>query len=81
MPSVSQRQPPESLAGRVVRVVDQFTDRVFGAEHNPLRQLGALAMWMFWVVLGSGAYLYIVFDTSAAGAYSSIQDLVIHQRW
>ena len=81
MPEVSQRPPPESSAARLVRVMDASADRIFGAAHNPLRQLGALAMWMFWVVLGSGAYLYIVFDTSAVGAYASVDELSTHQRW
>ena len=81
MVTVSQRLPPESLPARLTRVVDLAADRAFGAAHNPLRQLGALAMWMFWVVLGSGAYLYIVFDTSAAGAYASVDALSSHQRW
>src|SRR3990167_5107826 len=81
MAEVSKRPPPESWPARLTRVIDLAADRIFGAAHNPLRQLGALAMWMFWAVLGSGAYLYIVFDTSAAGAYASVDALSSHQRW
>ncbi|MBK9573721.1 MAG: cytochrome b N-terminal domain-containing protein [Rhodoferax sp.] len=81
MPPVSLRLPPESPAGRVVREVDRWTDWVFGAAHNPVRQLGALAVLMLWVALGTGAYLYIMFETSAVGAYASVDSLSTSQRW
>jgi len=38
----------------------------------PLRYLGALGYWLFWLLAASGIYLYIRFDTSLAGAYDSI---------
>jgi len=81
MAPASLRQSPPSVAGRAVRALDRRADALFGEGNNPLRQLGALAVWMFWVVLGTGAYLYIVFDTSASGAYSSIDTLSTQQPW
>jgi ferredoxin len=42
---------------------------------EPLRHLGALGYWLFWILAASGIYLYIRFDTSAAGAYDSIGEL------
>lgn len=50
-------------------------DRIFGVAANPLRNLGALGFLLFWVLAASGIYLYIFFDTSVDGAYSSIQRL------
>ncbi len=41
----------------------------------PWRHLGALGFALFWMLAASGIYLYIRFDTSVAGAYSSISDL------
>lgn len=41
----------------------------------PLRHLGALGYWLFWVLAASGIYLYIRFDTSLTGAYDSIDQL------
>ena len=41
----------------------------------PLRHLGALGYWLFWLLAASGIYLYIRFDTSVAGAYGSIDEL------
>lgn len=78
--SAPLRLPP-SRSARVVQALERGADRVFGAQANPLRQLGALAVLMFWVALGSGAYLYIFFDTSAAGAHASIESLVRDQPW
>jgi ferredoxin len=42
---------------------------------EPLRHLGALGYWLFWLLAASGIYLYIRFDTSVAGAYDSIDEL------
>ena len=60
------------LAAAACRTVDHAFDRAFGATHNPLRQLGALATGTFCLAAASGAVLYVVFDTSVAGAYQSI---------
>jgi coenzyme F420-reducing hydrogenase delta subunit/ferredoxin len=50
-------------------------DAVFGARGNPLRHLGALGFLFFWVMLGTGLYLYIAFEGTAEGAYRSIDAL------
>ena len=50
-------------------------DAVFGARGNPLRHLGALGFLFFWVMLGTGLYLYISFEGTAEGAYRSIESL------
>lgn len=61
--------------GAAIRAWDESIgtafDRVFPAPSNPWRHLGALAFLFFVVCLASGVYLYIVFDTSVAGAYRS----------
>jgi quinol-cytochrome oxidoreductase complex cytochrome b subunit/coenzyme F420-reducing hydrogenase delta subunit len=69
-----------SLApGRAVRALERAFDRAFGAAANPLRQLGALAFWFFWLVAASGIYLYVFFDTSVTGAYESVEHLTREQ--
>jgi quinol-cytochrome oxidoreductase complex cytochrome b subunit len=40
-----------------------------------MRHLGALGFLLFWLLAASGLYLYLRFDTSAAGAYRSIGEL------
>jgi len=56
-------------------------DRIFGVAANPLRNLGALGYLFFWVLAATGIYLYVFFDTSAAGAYGSIERLSRDQWW
>lgn len=48
--------------------------RAFGARGDPLRQLGALAMLLFWIVAATGIYLYVFLDTSVAGAWQSVEE-------
>jgi len=67
--------PPAAAALTAWRRLEQRIDRAFGAAHNPLRQLGALAMLMLVLLLVSGMWLYVALDTSASGAYSSIERL------
>ncbi|MBP6382717.1 MAG: cytochrome b N-terminal domain-containing protein [Pseudomonadales bacterium] len=54
-------------------------DSVFGTHWNPWYQLGALSFHMFWIVVVSGIYLYVFFDTSIVGAYASVQALTEEQ--
>jgi len=40
-----------------------------------MRHLGAIGFLLFWMLAASGIYLYLRFDTSATGAYTSIGEL------
>jgi quinol-cytochrome oxidoreductase complex cytochrome b subunit/coenzyme F420-reducing hydrogenase delta subunit len=51
------------------------------ARLNPLRHLGAIAFLLFWILVGSGTYLYAAIDTSVTGAYDSIERLSREQWW
>lgn len=57
------------------RRIEHAVDAAFGAPLNPLRHLGALGFLMFWLLALSGIYLYAVLDTSASGAWASIDTL------
>jgi quinol-cytochrome oxidoreductase complex cytochrome b subunit/coenzyme F420-reducing hydrogenase delta subunit len=72
---VRAEPPPKTAAARLVERVEAAFDRPFGHRANPLRHLGALGFYLFWVVLGSGIYLYFAFDATATGAYRSIDEL------
>jgi ferredoxin/coenzyme F420-reducing hydrogenase delta subunit len=69
-----------ALAGMLAawRRLEQVFDRAFGSRANPLRQLGTLACLALWLLVVSGVWLYVVFDTSAAGAHASIEALSRH---
>jgi coenzyme F420-reducing hydrogenase delta subunit/quinol-cytochrome oxidoreductase complex cytochrome b subunit len=69
------RSESRPAAARWVERVEAAFDWPFGAGANPLRHLGALGFFLFWVILGSGIYLYFAFDASATGAYRSIEAL------
>ena len=68
-------------AARSVRAAERAFDAVFGLRANPLRQLGALAFWMLWIVVASGLWIYVLYDTSVAGAWRSVNDMTEHQPW
>lgn len=60
--------------------MERLFDAAFGSALNPLRHLGALGFLCFWLLAVSGIYLYAVIDTSAEGAYRSIDGLA-RQPW
>ncbi len=67
---------PRERCGVLWQRAESALDRVVGSGAlNPLRHLGALAFLCFWLLAISGIYLYAVLDTSATGAYVSIDDL------
>jgi len=54
---------------------EEAFDQFFGGEHNPLRHLGALGLFLLWIIVGSGIYLYIVIDTGVDQVYESIGEI------
>ena len=56
------------------RIEDRL-DLIFPGGSNPLRNLGAIACLMFAILLFSGIYLYMMFDTSVQGAWQSVDSL------
>lgn len=60
--------------------VEAVFNRAFGDRLNPYYHLGALTFFLFWIVAGTGLYLFAFFDTSVTGAYRSVQSLT-HQQW
>lgn len=52
----------------------------FGSEWNPIYNIGRLAFFFFWVVFISGLYLFIFFDTSLSGAYTSVE-YITNEQW
>ncbi|HYM35409.1 MAG TPA: cytochrome b N-terminal domain-containing protein [Steroidobacteraceae bacterium] len=74
---------PMNFLKRTLRAVfaqiERLSDTAFGAENNPLTQLGALGWMLFWIVAGSGIYLYIFLDTGVTEAYQSLQSITYSQ--
>lgn len=63
----------------MLRAIERGFDRAFGGEANPLRHLGALGFFLFWIMIATGAYLFVFYDTSVEGAYRSVQGLAEEQ--
>ena len=59
--------------------VERVFNHAFGEESNPLYHLGAIAYFLFWIVLGTGLYLYIFFKTGVEEAYESVERLTLAQ--
>ncbi|NIA27138.1 MAG: hypothetical protein GWP02_03705 [Desulfobulbaceae bacterium] len=55
-------------------------DWSFGQRNSPLANLGALGWYFFWIVAGTGIYLYLFFDTGITDAYTSVE-YITHDQW
>ncbi len=60
--------------------VERWLDRLFGPDWNPLTNLGPLGWLQFWIVVVSGIYLFIFWDTGVSASYASVQWLT-HDHW
>ncbi len=58
---------------------EEALDTPFGGADNPLRHLGAMGLYLLWLVVGSGLYLYTVLDTGIDAVYRSIGYLSVEQ--
>ncbi len=65
---------------RLFMLVEALFNRAFGDRLNPFYHLGSIVFFLFWIVAGSGLYLYAFFDTSVQGAYTSVEALT-HGQW
>lgn len=73
----------EILRGRIAAIfqrLEEAFDTPFGGRDNPLRHLGALALYFLWIDTVSGLYLYTVLDTSIEGVHRSI-DWLTNEQW
>jgi ferredoxin/coenzyme F420-reducing hydrogenase delta subunit len=62
-------------------LIENWTGRFFKKGENPFYSLGALSFFFFWILLGTGIYLFFVYRLNIDGAYDSIQYLTDHQPW
>jgi coenzyme F420-reducing hydrogenase delta subunit/quinol-cytochrome oxidoreductase complex cytochrome b subunit len=65
---------------RAYLTIEAWFNVSFGPKWNPLYNLGTLTFFFFWVVLISGLYLFIFFDTSLSGAFNSVE-YITHDQW
>ena len=53
----------------------------FGEKINPFYHLGTISFWQFWLLIGTGLYLYIFADTAVHDAYESVERITHDQWW
>lgn len=53
---------------------------IFGSALNPFYFLGSIAYLMFWIVVVSGFYIYIFYDTGVEDAFGSVE-YITHEQW
>ncbi|GAB2593888.1 hypothetical protein GCM10027034_28630 [Ramlibacter solisilvae] len=70
----------QGLLQRMFLGVEGAFNTAFGNRLNPFYHLGALAFFLFWLVAGSGLYLYVFFETGVAEAHASVESLT-HGQW
>ena len=59
---------------------DAVFNWAFGQRANPLSHLGSLGWYFFWIVAGSGIYLYMFFDTGVTDAFASVEYMT-NEQW
>ena len=62
-----------STARLALERAESVFDASFTPAWNPLYQLGALGWFFYWIVVATGIYLYIFFDTGVTDAYESVE--------
>lgn len=72
--------PIRQIARCALERLETRLDTAFGPTANPLKQLGALGWFYYWIVVASGVYVYICFDSGVTEAYASVEYMT-HVQW
>ena len=70
----------QGLAQGLLLRIEKVFNHLFGADSNPLYQLGAITYFLFWIILGSGFYIYAFYRTGVNQAYDSVESIT-HGQW
>jgi NAD(P)H-flavin reductase/quinol-cytochrome oxidoreductase complex cytochrome b subunit len=61
--------------------IENMFNVAFGDKLNPFYHLGTISFWQFWLLAGTGIYLYIFADTGIDHAFSSVERITHNQWW
>jgi len=71
---VSDRFPAVTAPLRAIfDEAERGLSKVFTPQWNPLLNLGALGFFFYWIIVGSGVYLFIFFGTGVNKAFDSVE--------
>ncbi len=71
---------PPGLAKRSLARLERLISRAFAGAHNPFHHLGALTIYLLWVVLLTGIYLFVFYRANIDSAWLSVERLT-HDQW
>ncbi len=74
-------EPLRAALRRLFLVVEGAFNAAFGDRLNPFYCLGAIAYWLFWIVVVSGFYVYAFYDTGVETTYASVERITHAQWW
>ena len=61
--------------------IENIFNVAFGDKLNPFYHLGTISFWQFWLLVGTGLYLYIFAETGINDAYQSVERITHNQWW
>ena len=61
--------------------IENVFNVAFGEKLNPFYHLGTISFWQFWLLVGTGLYLYIFAETGIHDAYDSVERITHNQWW
>ena len=61
--------------------IENIFNVAFGDKLNPFYHLGTISFWQFWLLVGTGLYLYIFAETGIHDAYHSVERITHNQWW
>jgi NAD(P)H-flavin reductase/quinol-cytochrome oxidoreductase complex cytochrome b subunit len=61
--------------------IENIFNVAFGDKLNPFYHLGTISFWQFWLLVGTGLYLYIFAETGIHDAYQSVERITHSQWW
>ena len=61
--------------------IENIFNVAFGDKLNPFYHLGTISFWQFWLLVGTGLYLYIFAETGVNDAYQSVERITHNQWW
>jgi ferredoxin/coenzyme F420-reducing hydrogenase delta subunit len=64
---------PLVTGNKVLRWIQEGLNGIFSPSLNPMYLLGSITFFLFFILLGTGLYLYIFYEMTAAGSYESVQ--------
>jgi len=70
----------QSGGRRIFQLAEGAANAAFGPENNPMYYLGGLTFFFLYILVITGIYIYIFYDTEVSGAFASVEYLT-HEQW